>query len=116
MDPKNRRRLQDTLPPEAPLEPDSAKVESGGVRKETDKKPNGHSEGSKRSNPTAVPRSRSYFQFFFLKLLLVCGFIEFFWVCQCHYPIGGESSTIGILSSEKLSYAWVPMEIEDLSL
>lgn len=56
------------------------------------------------------------FSFFFLKLLLVCGFIEFFWVCQCHYPIGGESSTIGILSSEKLSYAWVPMEIEDLSL
>jgi hypothetical protein len=44
-------------------------VESGGVSKETDKKPNEHGEGSKHSSkPTEVPWSRSFFQvFFFLK-------------------------------------------------
>jgi hypothetical protein len=44
-------------------------VESGGVSKETDKKPNEHGEGSKHSSkPTEVPWSRSFFQVFsFLK-------------------------------------------------
>ncbi|KAJ9159413.1 hypothetical protein P3X46_024921 [Hevea brasiliensis] len=60
-DQKHRRRLQDALPLEAPSAPDS-KVESGAVSKESDKKPNGHHEGSKHSDPTEVPRSRSYFQ------------------------------------------------------
>ncbi|CAK7330147.1 unnamed protein product [Dovyalis caffra] len=63
LDQKNRRRLQDALPLEAPSGLDSVKVGSGGVIKETDKKPDGYSEGSKHSsNPTEVPRSRSYFQ------------------------------------------------------
>ncbi|KAF2320909.1 hypothetical protein GH714_031778 [Hevea brasiliensis] len=48
---KHRRRLQDALPLEAPSAPDS-KVESGAVSKESDKKPNGHHEGSKHSDPT----------------------------------------------------------------
>jgi hypothetical protein len=61
--------LQDALPLETPSGPDSAKVESGGVSKETDKKPNEHGEGSKHSSkPTEVPWSRSFFQVFsFLK-------------------------------------------------
>jgi len=57
--------LQDALPLETPSSPDSAKVESGGVSKETDKKPNEYDEGSKHSSkPTEVPWSRSFFRFF----------------------------------------------------
>lgn len=62
-DQKHRRRLQDALPLEASSAPES-KAESGSVSKETDKKPNGHHEGSKHSDPTEVPRSRSYYQVF----------------------------------------------------
>lgn len=63
LDQKNRRRLQDALPLETPSGPDSAKVESGGVSKETEQKPNEHGEGSKHSSkPTEVPWSRSFFQ------------------------------------------------------
>ncbi|KDP44496.1 hypothetical protein JCGZ_16329 [Jatropha curcas] len=61
-DQKHRRRLQDALPLEAPSAPDP-KSESGAVSKESEKKTNGHHEGSKHfSDPTEVPRSRSYFQ------------------------------------------------------
>ncbi|KAJ6906760.1 hypothetical protein NC652_024234 [Populus alba x Populus x berolinensis] len=60
LDQKNRRRLQDALPLETPSGPDSAKVESGGVSKETEQKPNEHGEGSKHSSkPTEVPWSRA---------------------------------------------------------
>ena len=62
LDQKNWRRLQDALPLETPSGLDSAKVESGGVSKKTDKKPNDHGEGSKHSSkPTEVPWSRSFF-------------------------------------------------------
>jgi hypothetical protein len=55
--------LQDALPLETPSGPDSAKVESGGVSKEIDKKSNEHGEGSKHcSKPTEVPWSQSFFQ------------------------------------------------------
>ncbi|KAK9286284.1 hypothetical protein L1049_014674 [Liquidambar formosana] len=69
---KHRQRLQDALPLETPLPPDS-KVETGAVSKESDKKTSGLKEpdentsglhiGTKHStDPTEVPRSRSYFQ------------------------------------------------------
>lgn len=62
-DEKQRRRLQDALPLDAPSAPDSSKIESGTVIKESDRKRNGHLEGTKHSSdPTEVPRSRSYFQ------------------------------------------------------
>ncbi|XWS68132.1 hypothetical protein CRYUN_Cryun04dG0064200 [Craigia yunnanensis] len=58
-----RRRLQDALPLEVPSAADSSKIESGAVNKESDRKNNGHHEGAKHSSdPTEVPRSRSYFQ------------------------------------------------------
>lgn len=61
-DQKHHRRLQDAIPLEAPLASDS-KRENEAVSKEADKKPEEHREGSKRSSdPTEVPRSRSYFQ------------------------------------------------------
>lgn len=62
-DQTRRRRLQDALPLEAPSAPDS-KVEIGSL-KEADKKPNGlHEKNKHSSNPTDVPRSRTYFQVF----------------------------------------------------
>ncbi|XVE49327.1 hypothetical protein DITRI_Ditri01bG0073900 [Diplodiscus trichospermus] len=62
-DEKQRRRLQDALPLEAPPAPVSSKIESGTADKESDRKNNGHRDGTKHSSdPTAVPRSRSYFQ------------------------------------------------------
>ncbi|KAE8663757.1 putative Porin/voltage-dependent anion-selective channel protein [Hibiscus syriacus] len=63
-DEKQRRRLQDAAPLEAaPTAPDSSKIESVVVNKESDVKDNGHHEGTKHSSdPTDVPRSRSYFQ------------------------------------------------------
>ncbi|XWS63006.1 hypothetical protein CRYUN_Cryun06bG0059400 [Craigia yunnanensis] len=62
-DEKQRRRLQDALPLEAPSAPDSSKIESGTVNKESDRKNNGRHEGTKHSSdPTQVPRSRSYYQ------------------------------------------------------
>lgn len=61
-DQKHHPRLQDTLPLESTLAPDS-KVENGDSRKESDKKPSGPHEGTKHStNPSEIPRSRSYFQ------------------------------------------------------
>uniref|UniRef100_A0A2P2KG75 Uncharacterized protein MANES_10G081700 n=2 Tax=Rhizophora mucronata TaxID=61149 RepID=A0A2P2KG75_RHIMU len=61
-DRRNKRQLQDTLPFEARPESDS-KVEPGAVSKESVKKPNGQNEGKDHlSDPTEVPRSRSYFQ------------------------------------------------------
>lgn len=61
-DQKHHQRLQDTLPLEAPSAPDS-KPENGAVSKESEKKPNEHREGQKHSsNPTEIPRSRSFFQ------------------------------------------------------
>ncbi|XP_038996317.1 uncharacterized protein LOC120120860 isoform X2 [Hibiscus syriacus] len=61
---KQRRRLQDAVPLEvAPTAPDSSKVESAIVSKESDRKSNGYHEGTKpSSDPTDLPRSRSYFQ------------------------------------------------------
>ncbi|XP_022763510.1 uncharacterized protein LOC111309018 [Durio zibethinus] len=62
-DKKQRRRLQDALPLEAPSAPDSSKIESVILNKESDRKNNGRHEGIKHSSdPTEVPRSRSYFQ------------------------------------------------------
>ena len=62
-DEMQRRRLQDDLPLEVPSAPDSSKIESGAVNKESDRKNNGQHEGTKHSSdPTEVPRSRSYFQ------------------------------------------------------
>ncbi|XWS54681.1 hypothetical protein CRYUN_Cryun10bG0110500 [Craigia yunnanensis] len=64
-DEKQLRRLQDTLPLEAPSVPDSSNTESGTANKESDRKNNGHHEGTNSkhsSDPTEVPRSRSYFQ------------------------------------------------------
>lgn len=61
-DQKHRRRLQDALPLETPLAPDQ-KVEAGAVGEESDKKSNGHNEGTKHpSNSDKAPRSKSYFQ------------------------------------------------------
>ncbi|KAM1152243.1 hypothetical protein EV1_034534 [Malus domestica] len=61
-DQKQRQRLQDTLPLESTLAPDS-KGENGDSRKESNKKPSGPHEGTKHStNPSEIPRSRSYFQ------------------------------------------------------
>lgn len=60
----HHRRLQDTVPLEAPSVPIS-KVESGSLAKDSDKKPNGFHEKAKGStDPTEVPRSRSFFQVF----------------------------------------------------
>ncbi|XP_028767717.1 nuclear speckle splicing regulatory protein 1 isoform X1 [Neltuma alba] len=57
-----RRRLHDVVPHEASLAHDSKK-ESEAEKKDSDKKPNEHNEGSKRlSDPTDLPRSRSYVQ------------------------------------------------------
>ncbi|XVF01390.1 hypothetical protein REPUB_Repub04eG0084300 [Reevesia pubescens] len=62
-DEKQGRRLQDALPLEVPSAPASSKIESGTVNKESDRKNNGHHEGAKHSSdPTDLPRSRSYFQ------------------------------------------------------
>lgn len=59
---KHHSRVPHSVPLEAPLAPDH-KVEIGSVGKESDNKSNGHHEGIKRSSdPTAVPRSRSFFQ------------------------------------------------------
>jgi len=70
------------LPLETPSGPDSAKVESGGVSKETDKKPNEHSEGSKHSSkPTEVPWSRSFFQGFFFEVIVDM------WFCGIFYGV-----------------------------
>lgn len=61
-DQNHRRRLQDGLPLDSLSTPD-AKLDSGTVSKEPDRKPNGHQEGTKHSsNPTEAQRSRSYFQ------------------------------------------------------
>ncbi|XP_059653000.1 uncharacterized protein LOC132300084 [Cornus florida] len=61
-DEKHHRRLQDALPLEVPVASDS-KVETGALSKESDKKTNGHSEGTKNSlDPAEVPRPRTYFQ------------------------------------------------------
>ncbi|KAA8545775.1 hypothetical protein F0562_020774 [Nyssa sinensis] len=61
-DQKHHRRLQDALPLEAPLAPNS-KVETGATSKESEKKTSGHREGTKHSSdPTEIPRSSSYFQ------------------------------------------------------
>ncbi|GMH17923.1 hypothetical protein Nepgr_019764 [Nepenthes gracilis] len=60
-DQKQRRRLQDALPLEAPPAPDS-KAEAGDLGKESDRKANGYSERTKHSDASAVPQSRSYFQ------------------------------------------------------
>ncbi|KAM7482416.1 hypothetical protein LguiB_006999 [Lonicera macranthoides] len=58
----HRSRVPHSVLLEAPLAPDH-KVETGSVDKESDSKSNGHHEGIKRSSdPTAVPRSRSFFQ------------------------------------------------------
>jgi len=65
LDQKNRRRLQDALPLETLSGSDFAKVESGSLSKETDKKPNEHGEGSKHSSkPIEVPWSWPFFQVF----------------------------------------------------
>jgi hypothetical protein len=57
--------LQDALPLETLSGSDFAKVKSGGLSKETDKKSNEHGEGSKHSSkPTEVPWSQSFFQVF----------------------------------------------------
>ncbi|KAL7236451.1 hypothetical protein ACSBR1_019694 [Camellia fascicularis] len=61
-DPKHHQRLQDTLPLEAPPAP-SSKVEIGAGSKAFGKQTNGQHDGTKNSsNPTQVPRFRSYFQ------------------------------------------------------
>ena len=64
-DEKQLRRLRDALPLEAPSIPDSSNIESGTANKESDRKNNGHHEGTNSkysSDQTEVPRSRSYFQ------------------------------------------------------
>ncbi|KAE8712917.1 putative Porin/voltage-dependent anion-selective channel protein [Hibiscus syriacus] len=63
-DEKQRRRLQVAVPLEvAPTARDSSKVENAIVSKESDRKNNGHHQGTKHSSDaTDVPRSRSYFQ------------------------------------------------------
>ncbi|KAI9124186.1 hypothetical protein K1719_005486 [Acacia pycnantha] len=61
-DHKHQRRLHDVVPVEASLTHDSKK-ETEAEKKDSDKKPNEHFEGSKHSSdPTDLPRSRSYFQ------------------------------------------------------
>lgn len=61
-DHKHQRRLHDVVPHEASLTHDSKK-ETEAEKKDSDKKPNEHYEGSKHSSdPTDLPRSRSYFQ------------------------------------------------------
>ncbi|GAB4853428.1 hypothetical protein Ancab_017619 [Ancistrocladus abbreviatus] len=60
-DQKQRRWLQDVLPLEPPPVSHS-KVEAKDMSKESGSKANGHGERTKHSDPTIVPRSRSYFQ------------------------------------------------------
>lgn len=61
-DHKHHQRPHVALPPEAPLARDS-KQEARAVNKDSDKRPNDYNEALKRSsNPTEVPRSRSYLQ------------------------------------------------------
>ncbi|OUZ99559.1 Btz domain [Macleaya cordata] len=61
-DQKHRRRLQDALPLEAPLEPES-KVGPDAANRELNKSIDGTVDGNKRSSdPSDVPRSRTYFQ------------------------------------------------------
>lgn len=61
---KNRRRLHDPLPLETPPS-SNPKVETGSTSKESQWKGHTNSEGVKpSSDPTEVPRSRSYFQVF----------------------------------------------------
>ncbi|KAK6945980.1 hypothetical protein RJ641_013524 [Dillenia turbinata] len=60
---KQRRRLQDALPLEEPSAAPDSKAENVGGDKESVKKSNGFHDGTKPpSDPTEVPRSRSYFQ------------------------------------------------------
>ncbi|GLT47381.1 hypothetical protein SLA2020_210830 [Shorea laevis] len=59
---KHRRRLQDAVPLEASEAPDP-KVENGAVGRQTERKHDASHDGEKRSSdPTEVPKSRSYFQ------------------------------------------------------
>ncbi|XP_054778704.1 uncharacterized protein LOC129286721 [Prosopis cineraria] len=59
---KHQHRLNDVVPHEASLTHDPEK-EAEAVKKDSDKKPNEHYETSKHlSDPTDLPRSRSYFQ------------------------------------------------------
>lgn len=61
-DQNHHRRLKDALPLEAPSEQDS-KVEGVALSKGKSEKANLDNEGTKiSSDPTDVPRSRSYFQ------------------------------------------------------
>ncbi|KAF9621212.1 hypothetical protein IFM89_016706 [Coptis chinensis] len=61
-DQKLRRRLQDPLPLEAPIEPES-KVVTDNAISELEKTADEQNAGAKHfSDPTEVPRSRSYFQ------------------------------------------------------
>ena len=56
---KHHQRLQDALPLEVP----DTRLETGIVSKKFDKQTNGQHEGTKKSSdPTEVPRPRSYFQ------------------------------------------------------
>ena len=59
---KRSRRLQDGLPLESPLTTDP-KREREAPTKEPERKPNAEHDGKKHSsNPTEVPRSRSFYQ------------------------------------------------------
>ncbi|KAI4298558.1 hypothetical protein L6164_032105 [Bauhinia variegata] len=61
-DQKHHHRLNDALPLEVPLKPDS-KQDAGAINKDPDRKLNSHNEGLKHSSdPTDVPRTRYYFQ------------------------------------------------------
>ncbi|KAK6916328.1 hypothetical protein RJ641_019189 [Dillenia turbinata] len=60
---KQRRRLQDALPLEEPSAALDSKTETGVGNKESVKRSYGFQDGTKpSSDPTEVPRSRSYFQ------------------------------------------------------
>lgn len=63
-DDRSRHRLQDPVPLEAPPS-SNPEVETGPTSKESQKKDHTNYEGAKHSSdPTDVPRSRSYFQVF----------------------------------------------------
>ncbi|GKV26490.1 hypothetical protein SLEP1_g35778 [Rubroshorea leprosula] len=71
---KHRRRLQDALPLEASEAPDS-KVENGAVVRQTERKHDAsHGEEKRSSDPTEVPKSRSYFQ-------VLCWFLNMHFFC-----------------------------------
>lgn len=69
-DRKHHRRLQDSVPLDAPLAPDG-KEEAGGVRKEADEKTDGNPDGKRHiTDRDESQQSKSYFQVLYFSIPL----------------------------------------------